>query len=110
MGTNDSKPENWQYGAEFKADLEQMVKALKGSKIYLCTPIPAFKPSWNISDKVITEEIIPIQQKVARQYGLQIIYLHTMLASDSDKVIEDGIHPNEAGAKKMAEIIAKSIR
>lgn len=109
LGTNDSKPENWQYGADFKADLQQMIKALKGTKIYLCTPIPAFKDTWNIRDKVITDEIIPVQLKVAKQYGLQVIDLHSLMAQDVDKVVEDGIHPNEKGAKKMAEIIAKAI-
>ena len=129
LGTNDSKPENWQYGAEFKQDLQQMILTLRpdlgrpltkgkkakavqpvGPKIYLCTPIPAFKPTWNINDKVITDEIIPIQQEVARQYGLQVIDLHTLMANDADKVIDDGIHPDEKGAKKMAEIIAKVIK
>jgi lysophospholipase L1-like esterase len=28
LGTNDSKPENWQYGAEFQQDLEQMLTTL----------------------------------------------------------------------------------
>ena len=28
LGTNDSKPQNWQYGAEFKQDLEQMITSL----------------------------------------------------------------------------------
>ena len=110
LGTNDSKPENWQYGAAFKTDLVQMVKALKGSKIYLCTPIPAFKSTWNINDQVITREIIPIQKEVAKRYGLQLIDLHTLMADDGDKMVDDGIHPNEKGARKMAEIIAKSIR
>ena len=86
----------------------KVVKSV-GPKIYLCTPIPAFKPSWNINDKVITDEIIPIQQEVAKQYGLQVIDLHTLLANDGDKVIEDGIHPDGKGARKMAEIIAKAI-
>jgi lysophospholipase L1-like esterase/dienelactone hydrolase len=113
LGTNDSKPENWKYGSEFKQDLQQMITTLRrnGSpKIYLCTPIPAFKPSWNINDKVITDEIIPIQQKVAKQYGLQIIDLHTLMANDGDKMVEDGIHPDEKGAKKMADIIAEALR
>ena len=130
LGTNDSKPENWQYGAEFKQDLLQMITTLRpdlvqpakkkgkknakvakpvGPKIYLCTPIPAFKPSWNINDKVITNEIIPIQQEVAKQYGLQVIDLHTLLANDGDKMLDDGIHPDGKGAKKMAEVIAKAI-
>ena len=132
LGTNDSKPENWQYGSEFKQDLQQMILTLRpdlaqpakkkgkkkakaavqpaGPKILLCTPIPAFKPTWNINDKVITDEIIPIQQEVARQYGLQVIDLHTLLLNDGDKVVEDGIHPDAKGAKKMAEIIAKAIK
>ena len=79
-------------------------------KIYLCTPIPAFKSSWNISDEVITNEIIPIQKEVAQQYGLQIIDLHTLFAEDGDNVQEDGIHPNDKGVAKMAEIIADEIK
>jgi len=66
--------------------------------------------SWNINDKVITDEIIPIQQEVARQYGLQVIDLHTLMLNDGDNVVDDGIHPDAKGAKKMAEIIAKAIK
>jgi lysophospholipase L1-like esterase len=45
LGTNDTKPQNWQYGDEFKKDLEQMIAKLnpKRTKIILCTPLPAFK-------------------------------------------------------------------
>ena len=135
LGTNDSKPENWQYGAEFRQDLEQMIltlrpdlaqpvgkKAKKAKKaknavpqpvkpqIYLCTPIPAFKPTWNISDKVITDEIIPIQQEVAQKYGLQVIDLHTLYANDGDKMLKDGIHPDGKGAHRLAEIIANELK
>ena len=132
LGTNDSKPENCQYGAEFQQDLEQMILALrpdlaqpvkKGKKakkaqpvvaqkprIFLCTPIPAFKSTWNINDAVITNEIIPIQQAVAKKYGLQVIDLHTLYANDGDKMLSDGIHPDGKGAHRMAEIIAEKIK
>ena len=110
LGTNDSKPENWQYGKEFKKDLQQMVDALKPAKIYLCTPIPAFKSTWNINDDVIVKEIIPIQQKVAKENGLQIIDLHTLYANDGDKMLDDGIHPDGKGARRMAEIISAAIK
>ena len=133
LGTNDSKPENWQYGAEFRQDLEQMIttlrpdlaqtakkgkkskKAKQGStegapKIYLCTPIPAFKPTWNINDSVIANAIIPIQQEVAKKYGLQIIDLHTLYAGDGNKMLSDGIHPDARGARRMAEIIAGELK
>ncbi len=130
LGTNDSKPQNWQYGAEFKNDLKQMITTLrpdlaqpqkkKGKKsknvqpakpqIILCTPIPAFKSTWNINDSIIANSIIPIQQEVAREYGLQVIDLHTLFADKSDFVQSDGIHPNEKGVKRMAEIIAETLK
>jgi lysophospholipase L1-like esterase len=81
-----------------------------GPKIYLCTLIPTFKSTWNINDKVISDEIIPIQREVAKQYGLQVIDLHTLFAGDGDKMLDDGIHPDGKGAKKMAEIIAEAIK
>ena len=143
LGTNDSKPENWQYNAEFKQDLEQMiftlrrdlkqyadmpakkvqkamakakVKAAKAGKnaparpqIFLCTPIPAFKPTWNINDSVIVNGIIPIQQEVAAKYGLQVIDLHTLYANDGDKILDDGIHPDAKGAARMADIISEKL-
>ena len=130
LGTNDSKPQNWQYGNEFKADLEQMIKALrpdlaqpvtkKGKKkketvtpkpqIFLCTPIPAFKSTWNINDSIIANGIIPIQQEVAKQYGLQVIDLHTLFAGDADKMLDDGIHPDGKGAQRLADIIADTLK
>ena len=134
LGTNDSKPENWQHGAEFRQDLEQMILTLRpdlkqpaGKKtkkakknvvaatpvkpqIYLCTPIPAFKSTWNINDQIIRDEIIPIQQAVAAQYGLQVIDLHTLYANDGDKMLDDGIHPDGKGAHRLAEIIAAELK
>ena len=131
LGTNDSKPENWQYGSEFRQDLEQMIttlrpdlaqpaKKVKKSKkaaaveakprILLCTPIPAFKSTWNISDSVITNAIIPIQQEVAKKYGLQVVDLHTLYANDGDKMLDDGIHPDPKGAARLADIIAEALK
>ena len=144
LGTNDSKPENWQYSSEFKQDLEQMIftlrpdlkqyaqmpakkvqkamakakaKAAKAGKnaparpqIFLCTPIPAFKSTWNINDSVISNGVIPIQEEVAQKYGLRVIDLHTLFAGDEDKVLPDGIHPNDKGAARMADIIAEYLK
>lgn len=134
LGTNDSKPQNWQHSADFRQDLEQMILALrpdlaqpakpakKGKKakkaqvvapqkprILLCTPIPALKPSWGISESVIANEIIPIQQEVARKYGLQVIDLHTLFTGDGAGMLNDGIHPDGKGARRLAELVAAAI-
>ena len=110
LGTNDSKPQNWQYGSEFRQDLEQMIKALGKTRIILCTPVPAFKPSWDINESVIANEIIPIQQEVAKKYGLQVVDLHTLFAGAEDLLLDDGIHPNGKGAERMAEILSEQIK
>ena len=133
LGTNDSKPYNWQHNSEFRQDLEQMVTTLcpalaqpakKGKKsknqknqtsslkpqIFLCTPIPAFKSTWDINDSVIVNGIIPIQKEVAQKYGLRVIDLHTHYANDGDKMLNDGIHPDGKGAQRLAEIIAGEIK
>lgn len=133
LGTNDSKPQNWQYKDEFKQDLCQMIttlrpdllqpakKSKKGKKnkatpavakpqIFLCTPIPALKPSWNINDSIIANGIIPIQQEVAKQYGLQVIDLHTLFGTDPGNLQNDGIHPNEKGVRHMTQIIADAVK
>ena len=114
LGTNDSKPENWQYNKGFTDDLQLMVDALKANKnnprIILCTPIPAFKPTWNINDSVIVNGITPIIYKVAKKNKLQVIDLHTLYANDGDKMLNDAIHPDAKGALRMAEIIAEQLK
>lgn len=131
LGTNDSKTSNWQHGAEFKQDMQQMITTLRpdllqpakkgkknkkqavknqGPQIFLCTPVKAFKPSWTINDSVIVNNIIPIQQEVAKEYNLQVIDLHTLFGNDDKLMQGDGIHPNGKGVQKMAEIIADAIK
>ena len=130
LGTNDSKPGNWKYGNEFEADLRQMIDQLcpptpvlnkKGKptkkmmrpaspEIYLCTPIPAFKPSWDISDSIITHAIIPIINKVAQEEHLRVIDLHSQFGTANDLIQRDGIHPTEKGAARMADVIAGAIK
>ena len=129
LGTNDSKPQNWQHAAEFRQDLEQMLTTLcptlapqtkktrkskkaqqpQHPRIILCTPIPALSSSWNISDSVIVNGVIPVQQEVARQYGLQVIDLHSLFTADGETMLSDGIHPNGKGARRLAEIIAAGL-
>ena len=114
LGTNDSKGHNWQYGAEFRQDLEQMITALQAAsvkpQIYLCTPIKAEKTTWDINDSIIVNQIIPIQQQVAKKYGLKVIDLHSLFEGGEALMLTDGIHPNGKGAERLAEIISEKIK
>ena len=114
LGTNDSKPENWVHKKDYAKDLKKMVDALQAlpthPKIYLCKPVPAVKDTWNISEEVITQEIGPILEKTVKKENLDgLIDLHAALDGKPDMFVEDGIHPNQRGARIIAETVAKVI-
>ena len=113
LGTNDSKTHNWVHGAdEFRQSMQAMIDTLKAlpskPKIYLCSPIPAFKDSWTINDSVIVNGEMPIIKKLAKKNKCQFIDLHTSYTY-GDMMLNDGIHPNAKGAAKMADIIFDAI-
>ena len=108
LGTNDSKPQNWKHGKDFKKDLLKMVKDLESleshPKVYICYPPKAYAVQWGINDSIITNGIIPVIDEVARKKGLEVIDLHSategMAAHFPDKV-----HPDETGAIRLAETV-----
>ena len=128
LGTNDSKPENWQYGDEMEHDLQQMIDQLrpqavvgKGKnrkrpmlnrkpRIILCTPIKALKPMWGINDSIIVNHITPIINKVAQRNQLEVLDLHTLFEPADGDMQRDGIHPTDKGAAKMARIVADVLK
>ena len=113
LGTNDTKPQNWKHKADFKKDLEAMVKELQAlpskPSVYLCKPVPVYKTRWGINSKDLTEGVIPIVESVAKEMKLTVIDLHTALSNKAE-MFPDKIHPNAAGAKVMAETVAKVIK
>ena len=114
LGTNDTKDYNWKGKEAFAADLQKMLDVLKAlpthPRIYLCTPIPAIKNTWTINDSVIAGEIIPVLEKAVKKNRLAgLIDLHTVFTGQETLYQGDGIHPTQQGARKIAEIVAKTI-
>jgi lysophospholipase L1-like esterase len=115
LGTNDSKPENWQYSKDLAADMQQMIDSLKAlpskPRILLATPIPAYAQTWNINDSVIVNGVIPVIRKVAKKNKLEVIELHERFSNaDGKQVLPDAIHPTAKGAGQMAGIILEAIK
>ena len=113
LGTNDAKTHNWAQGAEeYQQSMQAMIDTLKAlpsnPKIYLCSPIPAFKDTWTISDSVIVNAEMPIIQKLAKKNKCSFIDLHTSYIY-KDMMLSDGIHPNAKGAEKLAGIVYEAL-
>lgn len=113
LGTNDTKPQNWIDSETFAADYQAMIDTFKtiesNPEIILCLPVPAFEVRWGITDSVLTAGVIPAIEKLAETNNLRLIDLNTELANQPD-MFSDGIHPNEDGAKKIGELMAKTIK
>ncbi len=112
LGTNDSKDYQWNQ-QQYERDYQAMIDTLKAlpshPAIYLCTPIRAFRDKWGITETVIANGVIPSIQKMAQKNGLTVIDLHSLLTDPAD-MTADMIHPNDKGARKMAEAIRNVIK
>jgi len=112
MGTNDTKPGNWQYQSEFKQDLITMVSSFQAltshPRVYLCYPATAYTVQWGINDSIIVHGVIPYINEVAREKNLSIIDLHQATAGMPEN-FPDKIHPNPAGARVMATVVCQAI-
>lgn len=108
LGTNDSKPQNWQYHEEYVKNYLEMIRQFKelssSPQIFICLPVPAYEVKWGINPEIIKKEMIPAIKKVARKTDSEVINLFKAL-KDKEEMFPDKIHPNKAGAKLMAETI-----
>ncbi len=113
LGTNDSKPQNWQHKADFKKDYIAFVKSFKKlpshPKVYICKPMPAYYENFNINPGVIKNEILPLVETIAKKTKAQVIDLYTPMLG-KDALAPDGIHPNAEGDAVLANEVFKAIQ
>lgn len=109
LGTNDSKPQNWAYSTEFVSDycalIDSFANLASRPRIWICKPVPAFIDMSGINNRIIRFEIIPMINEIARLKHVEVIDLYTPLLG-SPNLFPDGIHPNAAGATRMAQVVA----
>jgi acyl-CoA thioesterase-1 len=112
LGTNDSKPHNWEHKAEFKSDYKAMIEALRTAnpkvRVYILLPIPAYPSNFGITDAVISSEVLPLVKQVAAETKSELIDLNTPML-DQAKLVPDKVHPNAEGHKLMAGVIYEAL-
>ncbi|MDD3276021.1 MAG: GDSL-type esterase/lipase family protein [Kiritimatiellales bacterium] len=112
LGTNDSKPKNWQDKDHFVADYVDLIKSFRDVNrkvvVYICYPAPAFSDRFSISGEVVKDEICPMIDEIAKETNVEIIDLYTPFLNKS-ALFPDGIHPNQDGAKLLAETVSVAV-
>lgn len=112
LGTNDSKPQNWQHKEDFEKDYVAFIESFKElpSKpaVFICYPIPVFEDKWGISEGVVKKEILPLIREIAFVAQIKSIDLYTPFLGQAH-LTYDGIHPNEEGAALLAKEIYQAL-
>jgi len=112
LGTNDTKPPNWQFKEDFADDYNDMINEFADlpskPKIWICLPVPAYSNNWGIRDSVIRTEVIPAIRKIARAKHFPVIDLYQPFRNQMH-LFPDNVHPNAQGAFLMAKIIYQAI-
>ncbi len=116
LGSNDSKPFNWDPEAvrkSYNALLDDLSALESAPQIWVVTPTPVFPVNgtvkYHIDGDVIHKELVPMTLGIATGRGLKILDMHTVFAGRKD-LFSDGCHPNRDGAKLFAETVFASIQ
>ncbi len=119
LGTNDSKDSNWSSAAAFRQQYAELIAAYRAlspaPRIVIGTPPCAFKPInclfYITNDAkldrvpVIAEEI----RTVAAENGTELVDLYALTQGKRELFGPDGLHPNAAGAKVIAEAVFRTL-
>ena len=106
LGTNDTKPQNWQHEAEFVNDYRELVQSFQTleskPRIFVCRPCPVPEPgNFGINETNLKEEIKRLDA-LAAEMKLGVIDMHAALV-DQPQLLPDRVHPNTVGAAAMAK-------
>lgn len=109
LGTNDSKPKNWQHHEDFAADYKSLIAAFRSDSpsaaIYLCLPVPVIGAgNYGINEPTMVNEIDPQIRALAAEYHANLLDLHQALDGQPN-LFPDRVHPNADGAKLMAAAV-----
>ena len=119
LGTNDSKDRNWISAEAFRQQLEELVAAYRAlpsqPRILLCTLPCAFRPIhplFFVSNDAKLEripEIAALLRSAAGELGLGAVDLYALTEGKRELFSPDGLHPNAAGARLIAEAVARAL-
>lgn len=120
LGSNDSKPENWKGAEAFKREYLKLLNSYLNTEepplVLMCTPPTAYFPECKTTgltnydiQPLIVEEIADIIREAATESGYTLIDINNLTENRRELFGKDNVHPNNDGAKAIAECIYKFI-
>ena len=119
LGTNDSKPQNWneeQYIADYVEMAKTFMKLDSNPQVYFMIPPPLYiEGICHLQQSVINDTLPELIPKIAKKLGLSehhIINNFEALGGHDlscPELMYDGIHPNDDGYAVIAQNVFKTI-
>jgi len=123
MGTNDSKPENWNGYEAFKEDYTELLESLTEGettpKIIIGTCAESFFledadtstgiAKYDIQPAIVDEIAEKIHEESIAGIVTCVVDIHSLTEAHPEWFEVDGIHPNNDGAKAIAEAVGEAI-
>jgi len=114
LGTNDTKPWNWQPEA-FRQGYSYLVDSYLSlpshPQVVLVAPIRIFRvfnmPILVLNPDTLEEGVRPALREIAAGKKLQLVDLYGLF--ENARYCKDGIHPQKRGARMLAEAIFKNV-
>jgi lysophospholipase L1-like esterase len=113
LGTNDSKPQNWQYGDDFLRNYREMIQHYASlpstPAVFICTTCPVYGDNnYGISATVVQDEIVPRVEAMGDLAEVPVIDIFTAL-SGLPEDFPDNVHPNADGAALIAYTVWEAL-
>lgn len=114
LGTNDTKVRNWD-PAVFRRDYKRIIESYRNlpssPRVILVAPIRIFpimgRPLLGVYPETMEQGVRPAIREIASETGLELIDLQDLFTDNS--YCRDGVHPQRAGARMLAEAIFNGI-
>jgi len=103
---------------QFRDNLKQMIATLKsrGVQVVLMTPNPAIAPTYGPERNRTLKPYVEAVRQIAREEDLALVDVYARFAelglegADVNGLFTDAMHPNPAGQKLIADLLAPSLR
>jgi len=112
LGTNDCSDGIWN-AEEFKRDYAELVDTYlnydKRTDVIIVLPPPIYIDALKYNNEILKNEAVPIMEKIAEERGLKTVDAYSAFEGNHT-LYADGLHLNEAGAKKLAALCYKAVK
>ncbi|MBR0353995.1 MAG: hypothetical protein IJK35_01350 [Oscillospiraceae bacterium] len=118
LGTNDTKPYNWKGEEHYLRSCREILRAYRElssrPELILLAPPPAWglggaPVAFEISASLLSDALRPALRSLAAEENVRFLDVYGVLEGRPE-LFFDGVHPNAAGARLLAETVYQTIK